>query len=422
MQKSSDDTQLANCRVNIQQRIVRCVNEHAPMHVGVDGCWIDVTHLAYTHPGGSVILEFLGRDATSQFYAFHNPNVLARYKSVGTYDMTTTETGKRPAEMAFLRFVKRLHVEGYFESEHVYYYKKVVFCIAMLLCVILGVLHEYVIVPGIFLGLFWVQSAFLTHDLMHNQIFKKRHIDQSHGWIWGNICLGASSKWWRDEHFEHHAFTNTYLPGIGSTDPQQHEAPLWAQDSALKKTTNPILLKFQHFTFIPILILFGRVAILVASYSMQRGTKEHIGTLLHWLYVALLLRIVWANYSWAGVWTFYISAAMVQGMLGIQLCISHYDKVFIDKEDSKSRVGWLQRQVQVCKDVDCPWWMDWFHGGLNFHRVHHLMPRLSRCRYRAVTIQLDQVLRDFSMTSDTEPFCSAIASTLKHMRKQALLA
>jgi delta8-fatty-acid desaturase len=35
-------------------------------------------------------------------------------------------------------------------------------------------------------------------------------------------------------------------------------------------------------------------------------------------------------------------------------------------------------------DVDCPEWMDWFHGGLQYQTTHHLFPRLPRHRLRAV--------------------------------------
>jgi delta8-fatty-acid desaturase len=33
-------------------------------------------------------------------------------------------------------------------------------------------------------------------------------------------------------------------------------------------------------------------------------------------------------------------------------------------------------------DVDCPPWMDWFHGGLQFQAIHHLFPRLPRHNLR----------------------------------------
>lgn len=33
-------------------------------------------------------------------------------------------------------------------------------------------------------------------------------------------------------------------------------------------------------------------------------------------------------------------------------------------------------------DVDCPTWMDWFHGGLQFQVTHHLFPRMPRHNLR----------------------------------------
>jgi delta8-fatty-acid desaturase len=33
-------------------------------------------------------------------------------------------------------------------------------------------------------------------------------------------------------------------------------------------------------------------------------------------------------------------------------------------------------------DVDCPQWLDFFHGGLQFQAVHHLFPRMPRHNLR----------------------------------------
>ncbi len=57
-----------------------------PLLVGVRGDWYDVTNFLPYHPGGDVILEFVGRDATAQFMAYHSPRVLANRKPVGNYD------------------------------------------------------------------------------------------------------------------------------------------------------------------------------------------------------------------------------------------------------------------------------------------------------------------------------------------------
>lgn len=33
-------------------------------------------------------------------------------------------------------------------------------------------------------------------------------------------------------------------------------------------------------------------------------------------------------------------------------------------------------------DVDCPEWLDFFHGGLQFQAIHHLYPRMPRHNLR----------------------------------------
>ena len=35
-------------------------------------------------------------------------------------------------------------------------------------------------------------------------------------------------------------------------------------------------------------------------------------------------------------------------------------------------------------DVDCPAWLDWIHGGLQFQAIHHLFPRVPRHNLRKV--------------------------------------
>jgi len=75
----------------------------------------------------------------------------------------------------------------------------------------------------------WQQSGFLMHDFMHSHVFHNRSIDHRLGWFFGCCGFGVSSKWWRDEHHEHHLFTNTVEPGLGVTDPQYDPPEFWAQ-------------------------------------------------------------------------------------------------------------------------------------------------------------------------------------------------
>ena len=41
-----------------------------------------------------------------------------------------------------------------------------------------------------------------------------------------------------------------------------------------------------------------------------------------------------------------------------------------------------QRQLRTTMDVECPPWLDFIHGGLQFQAVHHLFPRVPRHNLR----------------------------------------
>jgi delta8-fatty-acid desaturase len=38
--------------------------------------------------------------------------------------------------------------------------------------------------------------------------------------------------------------------------------------------------------------------------------------------------------------------------------------------------------LRTTMDVDCPPWLDFFHGGLQFQAIHHLFPRIPRHNLR----------------------------------------
>jgi len=63
----------------------RPVPPEGPVLVGVRGNWYDITKYVPNHPGGDILLEFAGRDATAQFVAYHSDKVLKHWKPVGSY-------------------------------------------------------------------------------------------------------------------------------------------------------------------------------------------------------------------------------------------------------------------------------------------------------------------------------------------------
>eukprot|EP01062_Namystynia_karyoxenos_P066035 TRINITY_DN60054_c0_g1_i1.p1 TRINITY_DN60054_c0_g1~~TRINITY_DN60054_c0_g1_i1.p1 ORF type:complete len:788 (+),score=253.74 TRINITY_DN60054_c0_g1_i1:104-2467(+) len=395
--------------------------------IGVDGKWYDVTAFIPYHPGGDVLEEFVGRDATAQVLAFHSRDVLRGRQPVGEYERVVD-----PAERDFEALLRRLRAEGWYDPPVLWFTAKCLVCAALLggaaACLRLPCpawLPQSVWslwLPILLLGLFWQQSAFMAHDLMHNSTFQRREVDQKWGWLFGNVCFGVSSVWWRDEHFEHHFFTNTLIPGVGCGDPQQFEKGLWAQDPKLRafapERISLILAKLQGYTFLPLCVMAGRVGICVASLTMERSFWQHFGIILHW---AITSAVLSGCPSWQSAGAVWYGAACVQGVLAVQLCVSHYDKPFVEK-NQVAGTGWMRRQAETVKDIECPWWLDWFHGGLNYHMVHHLMPRMPRARFRQATVLVDELCAKHAIKVDRRDFIAGVADIVRHMDRMAHFA
>jgi len=270
------------------------------------------------------------------------------------------------------------------------------------------VCHPFANAPHAFAG-------FLMHDAQHNLLFHDRNRDQSIGWLCGNVFLGLSSKWWRDEHNEHHLFTNTAVTGIGPSDPQMAE-DVWIQDPMLLPffwgPAAKFILKFQRYTFVPLCTVVGPYAIKVVSLVNERRPMEFFGIALYWVWVWTLISCFPTLQE--GL-LFYGMAMFCLGILHIQLLVSHYSKPWAEKDTVKAPGSWAQRQVESVLDISCPPYLDWFHGGLHLHSPHHLFPRLPRCYYREVHLDVIKMCQKNNVTLDVMPWFPAIAATIRHL-------
>ena len=66
-------------------------------------------------------------------------------------------------------------------------------------------------------------------------------------------------------------------------------------------------------------------------------------------------------------------------LVHVQITLSHFAMSTADLGVSES---FPSRQLRTTMDVDCPQWLDFLHGGLQFQAVHHLFPRLPRHNLR----------------------------------------
>lgn len=260
--------------------------------------------------------------------------------------------------------------------------------------------HSCYALSGLFLGLFWHQLVFTAHDAGHMGITHGFHTDSCIGIFIADFLGGLSIGWWKRNHNVHHIVTNS-----PEHDPDIEHMPFFAIShrffSSLKSTyydremtfdaAARFFIKYQHYLYYPILLM-GRFNLYVLAWSYllsptqapRKGPAwwhrhlEIAGQVFFWYwfgYQTMYLRIP----TWSSRITFLLISHMVTGPLHVQLTLSHFA---MSTADLGIHESFAQKMLRTTMDVDCPPWMDFIHGGLQFQVVHHLFPRLPRHNLR----------------------------------------
>ncbi|KAE9366333.1 fatty acid/sphingolipid desaturase [Stipitochalara longipes BDJ] len=252
---------------------------------------------------------------------------------------------------------------------------------------------------GAFLGMFWSQLVFAAHDAGHIAITHNFTIDTLIGMIIAAPIGGLSLGWWKRTHNFHHIVTNSpehdpdnqHLPVfavnhrfLGNIWSTYHER-LLPYDAAAK-----FLVPFQAYMYYPVLAL-GRFNLYVQSWKFlfqgqgpRKGLAwwhryfELAGNVVFWYWFGYLLVYKSIPTPWSR-FGFVMISHMINMPLHVQLTISHFAMSTTDLGPNES---FPMKMLRTTMDVDCPPWLDFFHGGLQFQAVHHLFPRVPRHNLR----------------------------------------
>lgn len=252
---------------------------------------------------------------------------------------------------------------------------------------------------GLFLGCFWHQLVFTAHDAGHMGITHSFHGDTVIGIIIADFLGGLSIGWWKRNHNVHHIVTNS-----PEHDPDIEHMPFFAIshrffDSLRSTYYDRIMtydafakfaIRYQHYLYY-VILLFGRFNLYRLSWEfliLGQGPRKGPAWWHRWLEITGQV-FFW---SWFGygivyksiptVWgrfAFVMVSHMVTMPLHVQITLSHFAMSTADLGEHES---FPQRMLRTTMDVDCPEWLDFFHGGLQFQAIHHLYPRMPRHNLR----------------------------------------
>ncbi|KAL9010520.1 MAG: hypothetical protein Q9173_004552 [Seirophora scorigena] len=292
-----------------------------------------------------------------------------------------------------------IHAEGLYQCHYTDYMIEVCrYALLFSLCLMFLRLGWYSL-SGLFLGLFWHQLVFTAHDAGHMGITHNFVYDTVIGVVIADFLGGLSLGWWKRNHNVHHIVTNS-----PEHDPDIEHVPLFAIShrffGSLRSTFYDRIMtydsvakyavQYQHFLYYPLLML-GRFNLYVLSWEfLLRGLGPRKGAAWwhRWFEIAgHVFFWTWFGYGIVyrsipdvyGRFVFVMISHMVTGPLHVQITLSHFA---MSTADLGIHESFPQKMLRTTMDVDCPAWLDFLHGGLQFQAIHHLYPRIPRHNLR----------------------------------------
>lgn len=258
---------------------------------------------------------------------------------------------------------------------------------------------NYLFLSALCMGIAWHQMTFIAHDSGHVSLTHNYQIDNIFGIIIADWFGGLSLGWWKTNHNVHHLITNDPVH-----DPDIQHLPFFAVSVKLFQNVYSTyydkflyfdafakkLIPIQNYMYYPILC-FGRFNLyrlswvhLLYGLGPKKGQAAWhryfelagLSFFFWWFFYLLVHKSIEGNWNkFMFVMVSHISTMLVH----VQITLSHFAMSTSDLGTSES---FPLRQIRTTMDVDCPEWLDFLHGGLQFQAIHHLFPRLPRHNLR----------------------------------------
>ncbi|KAI8913011.1 delta-6 fatty acid desaturase [Powellomyces hirtus] len=411
---SSEERSLSDCAKTMTMKTVAHRVAKGETLVIYENKVYNITLFLQYHPGGELVVKHMaGCDATDEINGLHPRWVIdekmPRYfiANLVPDDSTSTSSEAEAAEeevllvkqrtrTAYRKLEQKIKDAGLFETNHWYYFAHLVQYTTFITISVLGVIYGtqwwHFAISAVFMGAFWQQSAFTAHDAGHNGITHVREIDEKIGIFLGNFCGGLSIGWWKKSHYVHHIVTNH-----PEHDPDIQQLPFFAlskrfltnvYSSYYNKTlvfddVAKAVIPFQHLYYY-VILGFGRFLLYFLGWSFvltepgyKKRNAEITGFVFYFIWLSTLVSML-PSWKMRVMWVLISHISTV--FLHIQINLSHYS---MSMEDLGKDEPFPAKMLRTTMDVDCPWWMDWFHGGLQFQAIHHLFPRVPRHNLRS---------------------------------------
>jgi fatty acid desaturase len=226
-----------------------------------------------------------------------------------------------------------------------------------------------------FLAVAIVQVGLLAHDHSHQQIVGAGRLNVVAGLILGNLLIGVSRAWWRDNHDTHHAHPNDLVKDpnvdilfLGCTTEQALARPGWVQ----------WVIRHQVALMVPIFCLeFFSMHYQSVEYAFanKRGTVRGEGPILL-VHFALYGTLLYLTLGPAGAVVFALVHQFLTGLYMASIFAPNHKGMPLLEPGAAP--NFFREQTLTARNVRGGWLVNFIYGGLNYQIEHHLFPTMAR--------------------------------------------
>jgi fatty acid desaturase len=414
-------------------------------HRSADDLWIvvrgkvyDVTSWVPNHPGGKLILNGGGREATALFTSYHPLRV---QQLIHKYEIGQVEN-YQPFywwdQSDFYPVLKgRVEVyikeHGLDQSSSLMYFKTLLILLAWVVTFYFGMVKGYILGA---LAMGFVQSQFgitIAHDGLHGAYSKNHYINELAGRTMD--LIGASSVVWLHQHnIGHHPNSNRQGDSCHSECDQDDPDTRSGSPIIRLAPSMPLLWyhKWQHI-YAWAVFCFVTTKWYINDFkavSRQKYVNIDFFKMATWEYFLLgITKFLYAFYVVA-VPLYFHSVPRALLLAALFMVVNSYvfvlmfsvnhltDQVLFPDENVANR-DWARLQVLTATNfaVGSEFWT-WMSGGLNYQIEHHLFPYLCHVYLPQISPIVQQACKEYDIPYTAFPsYWDAFKGYYNHLKQ-----
>ncbi len=223
--------------------------------------------------------------------------------------------------------------------------------------------------------------GYVGHDAGHYALSRKPWINDVWGQIAMTILCGMSFGFWRSRHNRHHAHCQE-IEG----DPDMHFGFLFSvypSSDNWHTRLGRFFLRIQKWSFWPLASFYWVTLRYDAIRDLfQRPKETRVDRFLLPLHWVLLFIVPGLVFGWTAAIVAYVTVSCLSSLMTASVFIPNH--IGMPRLDPGEKLSFLEQQVSTSRNIDNPSALDFYYGGLNSQIEHHLFPRVSHDRYRAM--------------------------------------